>query len=340
MNLLLYADKTVNIDINRIARGISSRVKGIKCNGGETSFTVPTKRVVYPDTYKQLPKKFISANRKATRAFCFTKTPYDNNYFFEYDDNIAIISLYTWEKLTSLPMNNGALYFILMVISRNLHFGTTHKRTTGCINDFNSDKTAIDIGMRSAYVCPDCIKAFMASKPSKTDNAVFKALKLLLNELSTASRDNIDIVKYWHAQHNTNSFDVFICHNTNDKKEIRRITSLLKGIGIHPWLDEEQLRPGLPWQRELEKIIPKIGAAAVFVGASGIGPWHNQELHAFLSEFVRRECPVIPVLLPGIKSPPELPIFLNQMTWVDLRKKYKQGLDSLAWGIKGSKPSK
>ncbi|MEM1392810.1 MAG: toll/interleukin-1 receptor domain-containing protein [Cyanobacteria bacterium P01_H01_bin.150] len=46
-------------------------------------------------------------------------------------------------------------------------------------------------------------------------------------------------------------FDVFLCHNSNDKMEIKRIGEQLKQQGLKPWLDEWEFRPGLPWQREL-----------------------------------------------------------------------------------------
>ncbi|HEV2765268.1 MAG TPA: TIR domain-containing protein, partial [Pyrinomonadaceae bacterium] len=56
----------------------------------------------------------------------------------------------------------------------------------------------------------------------------------------------------------TGDFDVFLCHNVADKPAVRDIGGRLKRRGILPWLDEEQLRPGLRWQDELEKQVEKI----------------------------------------------------------------------------------
>ena len=100
----------------------------------------------------------------------------------------------------------------------------------------------------------------------------------------------------------------------------KQIGEQLKLHGILPWLDEWELRPGLPWQPLLEKQIGKIKSAAVFVGKNGRGPWQDAELYAFLRQFAKRECPVIPVILPDGESAPDLPIFLEGMTWVDFRK--------------------
>jgi TIR domain len=133
-------------------------------------------------------------------------------------------------------------------------------------------------------------------------------------------------------------FDVFMCHNTKDKPEVERIALQLKHRGLRPWLDKWQLRPGFPWQRVLEDQIKMIGAAAVFVGSGGMGPWQQLEQEGFLRQFVKRACPVIPVILPGVQQEPALPNFLEGMGWVDFRESVPDPLDSLIFGITGSNP--
>ena len=130
---------------------------------------------------------------------------------------------------------------------------------------------------------------------------------------------------------------MFLCHNSQDKAEVKKLGEQLKSNGILPWLDEWELRPGLPWQRLLEEQISKIKTAAVFVGPNGVGPWQRNELDAFLRAFVDRGCPVIPVLLPTVSNVPELPIFLQSMTWVDFRKQDPDPLERLIWGITGER---
>jgi len=60
-------------------------------------------------------------------------------------------------------------------------------------------------------------------------------------------------------------------------------------------------------------------------------------LYAFLSEFVNRGCPVIPVLLPDVGKVPVLPIFLKGMTWVDFRRQDPDPMKQLIWGITGQR---
>jgi hypothetical protein len=134
-----------------------------------------------------------------------------------------------------------------------------------------------------------------------------------------------------------NIFDVFLCHNSEDKTIVKQIGEMLKARGILSWLDEWELRPGFPWQPMLESQIEKIKSAAVFVGKNGIGPWQEQEVAAFLREFVNRSCPVIPVLLENASAKPKLPLFLRGFTWVDFSKQDPDPWRQLLWGITGVK---
>lgn len=133
-------------------------------------------------------------------------------------------------------------------------------------------------------------------------------------------------------------FDVFLCHNSADKPAVKRLGEGLKARGLLPWLDEWELPPGQAWQELLERQIQRIGSAAVCIGPAGISPWHQQEMRGFISEFVDRRVPVIPVLLPGAPAKPELPLFLRQFTWVDFRRDDPDPFDQIVWGITGRRP--
>jgi hypothetical protein len=140
------------------------------------------------------------------------------------------------------------------------------------------------------------------------------------------------------AKRAAGAFDVFLCHNVADKPAVMEIGRRLLAGGVLPWLDQWELRPGLPWQRILEEQIANIRAAAVFVGGGGIGPWQRNELEGFLLQFNKRRCPVIPVMLPEAAGEPELPLFLSGMTWVDFRLVDPDPLAQLIWGITGQRP--
>ncbi len=137
------------------------------------------------------------------------------------------------------------------------------------------------------------------------------------------------------------TFDAFLSHNSKDKATVRQLAHALKSRGLRVWLDEEQLVPGRSWQEEVEQIIHTSRTAVVLIGKDGLGPWEIPEMRACLSQFVKRHMPVIPVLLPDAPTQPELPLFLQEVTWVDLRAGLtEENLNRLEWGITGIKPER
>jgi hypothetical protein len=133
-------------------------------------------------------------------------------------------------------------------------------------------------------------------------------------------------------------FNVFLGHNSKDKPAVKELKKRLVSQDLIVWYDEDELRPGIPWQPLLEEGIKSSASVAVLVGKDGIGPWENEEMQAALQLAVRDKRPLIPVLLPGAPTQPELPMFLLNRTWVDLRGGYSaDGLAKLVWGITGNK---
>jgi CRISPR-associated Csx14 family protein len=139
-----------------------------------------------------------------------------------------------------------------------------------------------------------------------------------------------------------NKYDVFLCYNREDEFSVKEIGKQLKGRGIAPWLDVWEVRPGTLWLREKAQQIKRIQSAAVFVGASGINPSEQLiEIDALLREFMRREVPVIPVLLEDAPDKLELPLLLDGMRQVDFRTlkenrtlaPEEDPLNLLIWGI-------
>ncbi len=139
----------------------------------------------------------------------------------------------------------------------------------------------------------------------------------------------------------TERFDVFISHNSKDKSAVRKLAQELQWRKLKVWLDEEQLVPGAPWRSGLEAGILDSKTAAVLIGKDGLGPWETPEMEVCLHEAVMKNKRIIPVLLTGAPSQPELPSFLKRYTWIDLRSGLnEEGLDRLEWGITGKKPFK
>jgi hypothetical protein len=114
--------------------------------------------------------------------------------------------------------------------------------------------------------------------------------------------------------------------------------------GLSVWFDKWNLVPGEPWQGAIERALADSRSVAVFVGRDGLGPWHELEMRAALSQQVDagRGFRVIPVLLPGatVATSANLPAFLKQLTWVQFQDTLD---DANAWqrllaGIRGEAP--
>lgn len=233
--------------------------------------------------------------------------------------------------------------YVQMHLQRRALPQTIHKRNTLMCPKCNVPITDRQINMRrelrhDAINCPVCETSIQLFDPNKSLKLIKNPTILQIDSAADAQRERELTLSKIQGKIKINDFDVFLCHNTEDKTAVKEIGKQLKERGILPWLDEWELRPGLPWQQELENHIANIKSAAVFVGENGIGPWQYEEIKAFLREFVKRQCPVIPVLLPDSRTKPKLPIFLNGMTWIDFRKKVKPDpMGQLIWGITGER---
>jgi CHAT domain-containing protein/tetratricopeptide (TPR) repeat protein len=141
-------------------------------------------------------------------------------------------------------------------------------------------------------------------------------------------------------------FDVFLSYNCEDKSFVETLAKRLEDeAGLRVWLDKWHLIPGAPWQEGIEDALDQCRTYAVFLGPSGLGPWHNEEMRLALNSRVfDKKRRVIPVLLPGSNPDnlAELPHFLHQLTWVDFRggSDDQDAFHRIVAGIKGISPGR
>lgn len=166
-----------------------------------------------------------------------------------------------------------------------------------------------------------------------------EAIQAMASE-SASQRNVTGEIKTMSVPGSSIQFHVFLSHNSTDKPAVRDLKQRLATSSLTAWLDEDELRPGIPWQQLLESGIKSSASVAVLVGTDGMGPWEDEEMQAALRLAVKDKRPVIPVLLPGAPAEPELPMFLGNRTWVDLREGFTaDGFAKLVWGITGKKPN-
>ncbi len=128
------------------------------------------------------------------------------------------------------------------------------------------------------------------------------------------------------------AYDVFLCHNSEDKPEVRQVYEALKVRGLKPWIDEVDLRPGDAWRPAIEAALEGAGTAFVFVGKEG-GRVQVREIDICIDLESRGKLRVIPVILPGCLDDSEIGGFLRGYAWVDFRQGDSDPLDQLCNGI-------
>src|SRR3712207_1884791 len=82
---------------------------------------------------------------------------------------------------------------------------------------------------------------------------------------------------------------LFLSHAGTDTDAARELKRKLekaaaeRGAALKVWFDKDDLRPGLPWQRQLEEAIGRANAFAVYVGSKGVVNWVEAEVDLALS---------------------------------------------------------
>ena len=100
----------------------------------------------------------------------------------------------------------------------------------------------------------------------------------------------------------------FLAHASEDKSQVRAIYAKLKGAGLAPWLDEENLQPGERTEGKIQEAIKKCRFFLACISSQSVGKdgFIQKELRLALQEFEQKSPDTIyfiPVLLEDIPLP-------------------------------------
>jgi serine/threonine-protein kinase len=126
-------------------------------------------------------------------------------------------------------------------------------------------------------------------------------------------------------------FDLFLSHNRVDRPWALRLKHSLEKRGLTVGLDRDERAP--------EQYLLDSRAVALLISPESLRSGWVREAYSralVLRHDSADRAPIIPVLLPDA----ELPSFLADSAWVDLRDGvlFEPGLDKLAWGATGERP--
>ncbi|MFX0132607.1 MAG: TIR domain-containing protein [Candidatus Hodarchaeota archaeon] len=138
-------------------------------------------------------------------------------------------------------------------------------------------------------------------------------------------------------------FDVFVSYNSSERNEVEQFLERLhdKNKKLKIWYDQWCIPPGVSWSDAIEDALPKSKSMVVCVGSSGFGPWHNKELKAWMRKYCYYERPIIPVIFSSAEKTPKLPVFLEELKWVNFHDHGEdEAIKLVLWGITGKRPPK
>ena len=141
----------------------------------------------------------------------------------------------------------------------------------------------------------------------------------------------------------TSQCDVFLCHNSRDKKAIDKIRELLQSRKITCFVDKHDLEPFQCFVKQLEEVIPQAKSAAIFLGSSGWGPYQLREIDLFTEKLAEHpNYRVGLVRLPGCpddvsKFLEGKPSALKAYHWVDFYQENVDPIEKLIEGILGKR---
>jgi hypothetical protein len=135
-------------------------------------------------------------------------------------------------------------------------------------------------------------------------------------------------------------FDVFLVYSNKDEVEAREIAVALQDRGLSVWLDLWRVTPDdLRRDRAPEGL--KADAVAILLGSDGFKLESEPRMFGFLSEWIKRGEPLVPVLLPGAPDSSLSPFLLHDRLWVDFQDGMtNEGLDLLATWLTRKNPSR
>lgn len=253
-----------------------------------------------------------------------------------------------YDSETPAPVRQGFMEFVGKQLEANSTPGSVTKRLAyhcaneKCGNPFEDRvvRARLEAGKKN-LICPICeIKTPLVdllAPPTAASESV--AAQIEIN--ARTGRQRMTAAFVIKAKEAEGKFDVFLSHNSKDKAVVEKIAKQLKAVGLRPWLDKWNLAGGDTLMDALEQAIKTIPCAALCFGPADVGRWHIMEIRSYVSAWANKSARMIPVILPGVEKAPELPLFVQQTLWVDMRdwdKEESDGFYQIVCAILGRPP--
>lgn len=135
------------------------------------------------------------------------------------------------------------------------------------------------------------------------------------------------------------STTIFLAHASEDKPFVKNLYKALKENGLRPWLDEEDLMPGIKWEDEIPKVIKESKFFIACLSKNSIEKtgYVQKELRVALSTFEQKppnSIYFIPALIENIELPNISVGTINLSDYQAIKLFKKGGVDKLIQFLK------
>ncbi|HJQ70066.1 MAG TPA: TIR domain-containing protein [Blastocatellia bacterium] len=252
----------------------------------------------------------------------------------------------SFDNETPATVRQGFIEFVGKHLEAKSNLGSVTKRhayhCAACRNPFEDRVVKARLeARRKDLLCPICEKKTPLVNLLAAPTAASESVAAQIASDARAGRQRMTAKLVIRAKEAEGRFDIFLSHNSRDKAAVEKIAKRLLTVGIRPWLDKWNLSPGDTVSDTLERAIKTIPCAALCFGPADVGKWHLLEIRAYVEKWASGTARMIPVILPGVDEAPELPLFVRQTLWVDMRDWEKDGDDGfyrLVCGVLGKEP--
>jgi small GTP-binding protein len=253
-----------------------------------------------------------------------------------------------FDSETPAPVRQGFIEFVSKHLEAKSRIGSVTRRhayhctNPKCGEPFDDRVVKANLASRQKdLLCPYCRKTTPLVNLLSPPSAAAESVAAQIGTDAKAGRQRMTAALVIKAKKAEEKFDVFLSHNSKDKAAVEKIAKRLLAVGILPWLDKWNLAPGDTVSDAMELAIETIPCAALCFGPADIGKWHIMEIRAYVERWARKDARMIPVILPDAKEAPELPLFVRQTLWVDMRdweQRESDGFYRLVCGILAKAP--
>jgi len=321
MKIYLAKDSSEKISLPKIIKFLNSRCKYVKFEELKIPYEANDQIIEHPVTHKKYLKHVEVKLASDEYIILVTDKQYDNNYFYEEENGLIILSFFAWDYLTSLPKENGLIYLLCgMLISEVIPRNIDHTLRLGCVNDFLADKTRVDDGMKKGHLCEKC-KDYIKKNPlTKRQTEIYNDIKTLLKELSACSKDDKNIITHKNSTHEPvalfvldnqkkfkktsveNGASIFISYSHKDEKDLKKLEDHLKILQrtgkIRTWTDRN-ISAGEEWKDQIHENLAESQIILMLISTNFIASdyCYDIEMNTALERHHNNEAVAIPIII-------------------------------------------